>query len=46
MYYKFAFSNILKIKSPKSEEKLSFGGRWIWVTSNPSPKQQFVEAPS
>ena len=25
-YYNFAFSNILKIKWPKSEEKLNFGG--------------------
>ena len=25
----FAFSTIFKIKWPKSEEKLKFGGRWI-----------------
>ena len=29
----FAFSNI-KIKCPKSEEKLNFGGRWVWVPMN------------
>ena len=25
----FAFSTISKIKCPKSEEKLNFGGRWV-----------------
>ena len=39
----FAFSTIFKIKWPKSEEKLNFGGRWVWVPMNPSPpKQKFV----
>ena len=32
----FAFSNIFKIKWPKSEEKLNFGGRWVWVPMNPT----------
>ena len=30
-YATFPFSNILKIKSPKSDEKLNFGGRRVWV---------------
>ena len=34
----FAFSSIFKIKWPKSEEKLNFGGRWDWVPMNPSPQ--------
>ena len=32
----FAFSTIFKIKWPKSEEKLNFWGRWVWVPMNPS----------
>ena len=48
-YENFAFSNIFKIKRPKSEEKLNFGGRWVWVPMNPSapppPKQNFVATP-
>ena len=45
-YYNFSFSNILKIKWPKSEEKLNFGSRWIWVSMNPSPPHEnFVAAP-
>ena len=32
-YYSFAFLNIFKIKWPKSEGKLNFGGRWVWVPS-------------
>ena len=35
----FAFSTIFKIKWPKSEEKLNFGGSWVWVPMNPSPPQ-------
>ena len=34
----FAFSNLFKINSPKSEEKLNFGGRWVWVPMNPTPR--------
>ena len=34
----FAFSTIFKIKWPKSEERLNFGGRWVWVPMNPSPQ--------
>ena len=30
---------------PKSEEKLNFGGRWVWVPMNPSPEQNFVATP-
>ena len=42
----FAFSNIFQIRWPKSEEKLNFGGRWIWVPMNPtSPNQNFVATP-
>ena len=33
----FEFSNIFEIKWPKSEEKLNFGGRWVWMPMNPSP---------
>ena len=38
--YKVAFSNIFKIKWPKSEEKLNFGGSWVWepMKLNPSPQ--------
>ena len=36
-YDNFAFSTIFKIKWPKSEEKLNFGGRCVWVLMNPSP---------
>ena len=41
----FAFFNIFKMKWPKSEEKLYFGGRWVWVPMNLSPKQYFVAPP-
>ena len=34
----FAFSTILKIKWPKSEEKLNFGGRQVWMPMSPSPQ--------
>ena len=46
-YDNFAFSNILKINSPKSKEKLNFGGRWVWVPTahESSPKQNFVSTP-
>ena len=30
--------DIFKIKWPKSEEKLNFGGTWVWVPMNPSPQ--------
>ena len=36
----FAFATILKIKWPKSEENLNFGGRWVWVPMNPSPPKK------
>ena len=36
--------SIFKIKWPKSEEKLNFGGRWVWL-SEPSPTQNFVVTP-
>ena len=36
----FLFSNIFKIKWPKSKEKLYFGRRWAWVPMNPSPQTQ------
>ena len=35
----FAFSNLFKIKWPKSEDKLNFEGRWVWVPMHPSPPQ-------
>ena len=38
----FSFSTIFKIKWPKSEEKLNFGGRWVWVPMNPFPPQTKV----
>ena len=43
----FPFSNIFKIKWPKSEEKLNFWGRWVWVPMNPTPppNQNFVATP-
>ena len=34
------FSNMFEIKWPKSEEKLNFGGRWVWVPMNPSPQNK------
>ena len=37
-YENFVFFTIFKIKWPKSEEKLNFGGRWVWVPMNPSPQ--------
>ena len=45
-----AFSNIFEIKWSKSEEKLNFGGRWVWVPNMnppppPPPKQNFVPTP-
>ena len=33
--------NIFKIKWPKSEEKVNFGGRWVWLSES-SPTQNFV----
>ena len=30
----FAFFNNFKIKWPKSEDKLNFGSRWVWVPMN------------
>ena len=47
-YNFFAFSNIFKIKWPKFEKKLNFGGRWVWVPMNstpPPPNQNFVAMP-
>ena len=38
-YIIFAFSNIFKIKWPKSEKKLNFGGMWDWVPMNPDVAQ-------
>ena len=40
MYNFFAFSNIFKTKWPKSEEKLNFGGRWVWVPTTPTPQSK------
>ena len=37
-YGNFAFSIIFKIKWPKSEERLNFGGRWVWMPVDPSPQ--------
>ena len=34
------FSNIFKTKWPKSEEKLNFVGRWVWVPMIPPPPPQ------
>ena len=39
-YANFALLNIFKMKWPKSEEKLNFWGRWVWVPINPSPPQK------
>ena len=36
-HFDFEFFNIFKIKWPKSEEKLHFWGRWVWVPVNPLP---------
>ena len=36
----FAFSNIFKTKWTKSEEKLNFGGRWVWVPMTPIPQSK------
>ena len=33
--------NIFRIKWPKSEEKINFGGRWVWLSES-SPTQNFV----
>ena len=41
----FSLSHIFKIKWPKSKEKLNFGGRWVWVTTNPFPNQNFMATP-
>ena len=43
----FVFSNIFKIKWPKSDEKLNFGGKWVCVPYelSPPPKQNFVATP-
>ena len=42
--YFFPFSIILKVKWPKSEEKLNFRDRMVWVPMNltPPPNQNFV----
>ena len=37
-YLFFAFSNIFKTKWPKSEEKLKFRGRLVWVPITPTPQ--------
>ena len=46
-YSTFGISNNFKIKWPKPEEKLNFGGVWVWVPMNPPPplNQNFVAAP-
>ena len=36
--------NIFQIKWPKSEEKINFGGRWVWLSES-SPTQNFVVTP-
>ena len=38
----FPFSDIFKMKWPKSVDKLNFGGRWacVWVPMNPSPQNK------
>ena len=33
----FCFSSIFKTKWPKSEEKLNFGSRWVWMPMTPTP---------
>ena len=43
--YFFCISIVYKIKWSKSEEKLTFGGRWVWVPMNPSPNENFMAAP-
>ena len=37
-YKMFEFSNIFQTKWPKSEEKLNFGGRWVWVPMTLTPQ--------
>ena len=32
---------IFQIKWPKSEEKINFGGRWVWLSES-SPTQNFM----
>ena len=34
-------SKIIMIKWPKSEEKINFGSRWVWLSES-SPTQNFV----
>ena len=36
----FTFSKVFKTKWRKSEEKLNFGGRWVLVPMNPTPRNQ------
>ena len=33
--------NIFKIRWQKSDEKINFGGRWVWLSGS-SPTQNFV----
>ena len=44
-YENFAFSNLFRMKWPKSEEKLTFEGGWAGVPMNPSPQTNFVATP-
>ena len=37
-YKNVARTNLFKLKWPKSEEKMNFGGRLVWVPMNPSPQ--------
>ena len=39
---KVCIFNIFNPKWPRSEEKLTFGGRWVWEPMNPSPNQNFM----
>ena len=44
-YANFAFSNIFEINWAKSEDKLNFGGRWVWVPwIRPPPPPQTLAA--
>ena len=36
--------NIFKIKWPESEEKMNFGGRWVWLSESPSTQNFVVTA--
>ena len=38
-----AYSNIFKIKWPKSEDKRNFEGRRVWVPTNPSPQSKLCD---